>query len=71
MAIKTTLQQLEEVQAAITAAETAQEMGSASDTLRRANLKTLYDREDVLRARLAREQGGGPAINVGQVRGYS
>ena len=66
MAVKTTAQQLEEVQAAITAAQLSQAMGSGTDRIDRPDLKVLYEREDVLLKRLAAETGSAnPAINTG------
>lgn len=67
MAVKTLLEQIEEVQAAITEVMTSQEQeyGSAG-RLRRARLSELHTREKDLLARYQVEQGtGGPAINVG------
>lgn len=60
MAVKTYAQQLEEVQAAITAVETgAQGYSMAGRSLTRANLQTLYDREKYLRAMVVREGAKG------------
>lgn len=70
MALKTTEQQLEEVQEAITNVLASQEMGSGSDRVVRARLDTLYKREDQLLKRLRSETGETrPAINVGLVGG--
>jgi len=71
MAVKTTLEQLEEVQAAITEVMTSQEhdLGGEAGRIRRANLAALERREEKLLARYRAEQGtGGPAINVGVPR---
>ena len=66
MAVKTTLEQLEEVQAAITEVMTSQEMSGAAGRVVRAQLAALEKREDKLLARYRAEEGtGGPAINVG------
>ncbi len=66
MAIKTTAEQLEEVQAAIEQVLASQEMGAGGDRVRRPDLAVLYAREDVLTRRLAAERGAGvPAFNVG------
>ena len=66
MAIKTTLEQLEEVQAAITEVMTSQEMSGISGRVVRARLAELEAREARLLARYRAEQGtGGLAINVG------
>jgi len=68
MAIKTTLEQLEEVQAAIERVLQSQEMGFDMDRVKRPDLATLYKREDQLTQRLAAEQGRGSAFNVGVIR---
>jgi len=71
MAVKTTLQRLEEVQAAITEVMTSQELraGGASGTIVRAELETLRQMEKELLARYESEQGtAGPARNVGTIR---
>jgi hypothetical protein len=67
MAIKTTLEQIEEVQACITEAMTSQELDQGSDRgrLRRPDLRALQDRETMLLDRYRREQGGGIAVNHG------
>jgi hypothetical protein len=66
MAIKTTLEQLEEVQAAISAVMSGQTYSVAGRNVTRANLAELTKREEMLLARYRREQGtGGPAINIG------
>ncbi|WP_419663224.1 hypothetical protein Dvar_36280 [Desulfosarcina variabilis str. Montpellier] len=70
MAIKTTLEQIEEVQAAISAIETSGQDVTMSDGKRwtMANLSTLYAREEKLLARHRRENGGGLTINIGGPR---
>lgn len=69
MPIKSTQQQLEEVQAAISRVLASQEMGSGSDRVRRPELATLYRREDELIRRLEAETGKRrPAINTGLIR---
>lgn len=74
MAIKTTLSQIEEVQAAITEVMTSQELdqGGAAGKVVRAKLDSLTKREETLLARYKRERGtGGPAVNIGKInRGY-
>lgn len=70
MAIKTTRQQLEEVQAAIEKVLASQEMSSGSDRVVRARLDVLYKREDQLLQRLKAETGESrPGINTGLIRG--
>lgn len=60
MAIKTYAEQLEEVQATISRIEqTGQAYGINNRSLTRADLKTLYEREQWLRTRAAREANGG------------
>ena len=68
MAIKTTRQQLEEVQAAIERVLQSQEMGYDMDRVKRPDLATLYKREDELTKRLASEEGRPFAINTGILR---
>lgn len=66
MALKTTLEQLEEVQAAITEVMTSQQLTQPGGTVVRAQLAALQDREEKLLARYKIEQGiGGPALNIG------
>jgi len=66
MALKTTLEQLEEVQAAISAVMNNQSYQMNGASVTKANLAELTDREETLLARYKREQGtGGPAINIG------
>lgn len=69
MAIKTTLEQLEEVQAAITEVMTSQQLTQIGGTVVRAQLAALEAREEKLLARYRIEQGtGGPAVNIGTMR---
>ena len=66
MAIKTYEQQLEEVQAAISAIEGgAQSYSIGGRSLARADLKTLYEREKQLRSDVAREKRGGMPVKRG------
>ena len=69
MALKTTLEQLEEVQAAITEVMTSQELSGEAGRVVRAGLDSLQRREESLLIRYKAEQGtGGPAINIGLLR---
>lgn len=61
MAVKTTLEQLEEVQAAISAVMSGQAYSISGRALTRADLAALTAREDALLARYNREQRGGIA----------
>lgn len=67
MAIKTTVEQLEAVQAAIALCETGQEGYVNGVRYRMGDLNALYKREEVLLARYRREQAGtaGPAFTYG------
>lgn len=67
MAIKTTLEQLEAVQAAIALCEAGQEGSVNGKRYRMADLAVLYMREERLLARHHREQAGsaGPASTYG------
>lgn len=66
MAILTTLQQIEEVQAAITKVMDAQVVSVADKSLQRAKLEALTEREKMLLVKYRAEQGtGGIAINHG------
>jgi len=66
MALKTTLEQLEEVQAAISEVLVSQELGGPNGKVVRARLAELEAREMRLTARYKAEQGtGGFAINIG------
>jgi uncharacterized protein YceH (UPF0502 family) len=57
MAVKTTLEQLEEVQEAITSTMAAQAYDWGDVEVKKANLKTLGDRERELLTRYYRETG--------------
>ena len=65
MAVKTTLEQLEEVQTAITKVLEAQASGIGDKTLQRASLASMSTREKILLDRYSAEQGTGgiPRIN--------
>jgi hypothetical protein len=67
MAIKTTIEQLEEVQTAITAVMSGQDVTIDSKRLTRADLTALSAREEILLKRYKSETGtgGGPAFNCG------
>jgi len=67
MAVKTTLEQLEEVQAAITKVMRSQSAGIGDKTLSRARLDMLTASEEMLIKRYNAEQGTGgvPAFNTG------
>jgi len=67
MAIKTTLEQLEAVQAAIAFCGAGQEGSVNGKRCRMADLDVLYRREEQLLARYHREQAGsaGPASTCG------
>ena len=58
MALKTTLEQLEEVQAAITAVMTGQAYTIGGRSLTRANLAALQEREEKLLSRYQKETEG-------------
>ncbi len=68
MALKTTLEQIEEVQAAITAVMSGQSYSISGRSLTKANLKELTERETMLLERYRRETGSGPIINIGTLR---
>ena len=72
MPLKTTEQQLQDVQDAITALLAGgQEVQLDGQRLKMPDLATLYAREDVLRARLTREQrasAGGLRVSIGTQR---
>jgi len=57
MAVKTTLEQLEEVQAAITKVMGGQSVNIDGITITRATLDKLSEREEILLRRYKREQG--------------
>ena len=66
MAIKTTLEQIEEVQSAISQVMTGQEVSMPDGKKwRLADLPALEAREEKLLARYRRENGGGMTINHG------
>lgn len=63
LAIKTYAEQLEEVQAAISAIESgAQEYRIGNRTLRRADIQFLYEREKYLREMVESELNGSVAL---------
>lgn len=65
MALKTTLEQLESVQAAIEDAEIALSTGKGDKSLTRQRISDLYEREEKLLAKYQAEQNtGGPAFNI-------
>jgi len=69
MALKTTLEQIEEVQAAITAVMSGQSYTVGGRSVTKANLDALAKREETLLARYYRETGTpGSAINIGTLR---
>lgn len=66
MAIKTTLEKIEEVQAAISAVLKGQAYSQDGRSLTRADLAALRAYEKELLAEYKAEQGtGGPAFNIG------
>lgn len=69
MAIKTTLEQLEEVQAAISKALDALSLGVGDKILTRQKIDALTAREEMLLKRYRAESGtGGFSVNSGIVR---
>lgn len=64
MAVKTVTQQLEEVQAAITAVMANQSHSMDGVTVTRANLQQLQEREKYLKAQYNEEQGVKPRVSV-------
>ena len=69
MAVKTTLEQLEEVQAAITKVMSGQEGTLDGKSIKFADLNTLNMRESMLLKRYKQEQGtGGLKINNAVLR---
>jgi len=64
MAIKSTAEQLEAVQAAIEAVEAGQSWSQDGVSYTRASLDVLYRREDTLRRRYARETGSRPFVRT-------
>jgi hypothetical protein len=69
MAVKTTTQQLEEVQTAITAVMASQSYSLDGVTVTRANLSALQERERILKAQYNQEQGGRPRVSVAKFGG--
>lgn len=66
MAIKTNLEQLEEVQTAISLVMTGQQVNVAGKNLTLADLEALSRREEILLRRYEAESvTGGPSINSG------
>lgn len=66
MAIKTTYEQIEEVQAAITKTLEAISVSQGDKSILRSKLRDLTEREEWLLARYKREQNtGGPSFNIG------
>ena len=72
MALKTTLEQLEEVQTAITALMTGAQSYTIGDmTVTRANLNALHAREEVLLRRYRQEQDGARGAQRGFEGGWA
>lgn len=71
MAILTTEQRLEAVQAAIAAAESGQSFTLDGVQFTRANLSTLYERETYLENKLAKENGSRPFMKTVNFGGMS
>ena len=65
MAVKTTLEQLEEVQNAISAVMSGQEVAVGGKRMRMADLDALNKREEMLLARYDKEQGRGMTVTTG------
>lgn len=65
MAVKTTLSQLEEVQAAITKVMSGQSGSWGGKSVTMADLDALSKREEILMRRYSLEQGRGARINTG------
>jgi hypothetical protein len=63
MAIQSTLSQIEEVQAAITAVMSGQSYRIGNMTYTRASLESLTKREEMLLSRYNREQGNSPRVS--------
>lgn len=69
MAIKTTLEQLEEVQSAISAVMSGQSYTVGGRSVTKANLAQLSERENLLLTRYHKETGSRrAAINIGTLR---
>ena len=64
MAVKSTLEQLEEVQDAISSIMIGQEVTHDGNTWKMADLDALQRRETMLLKRLRAEQGGGLSVNA-------
>jgi hypothetical protein len=71
MAVKTTLEQLEEVQTTISRVLEAQASGIGDKTIQRASLRELRIFQKELKQELGAEQGtsGVPRINYGTMKG--
>jgi hypothetical protein len=63
MAIQSTLSQIEEVQAAITAVMSGQSYRIGNMTYTRASLESLTKREEMLLSRYYKEQGNNPRVS--------
>ncbi len=68
MAVKTTLEQLEEVQSAISAVMSGQEVAVGGKRMRMADLDALNKREEMLLARYNNEQGRGMTAVTGLIK---
>jgi len=68
MAVKTTVEQLEEVQNAITAVMSGQEVSVGGKRLRMSDLDALHRREEVLLARHRNESGRGLTVVTGIIK---
>ncbi len=68
MALKSTLEQLEEVQTCISKIMSGVEVMVGGKRLRYSDLDALHRREQALLARYHRERGRGPAINTGIIK---
>ena len=67
MALKTTTEQLEELQSAISAVMAMQSYTLAGRTVTYANLANLEAREDRLERKLSKENGKRPRVSVGKM----
>ena len=65
MAVKTTLEQLEEVQNTISAVMSGQEVAVGGKRMRMADLDALNKREEMLLARYNKEHGRGMTVTTG------
>ena len=70
MAVMTTLQQLEEVQAAITEVMTSQSLTGPEGAIARASLNHLTERETMLLERYGQETGGASGQGGGLQRNF-